>query len=58
MLDACERGHVAFGLARAGDHVREILRRSGLAQRIGESNFYTSVNEAVTALVGEPQPPA
>ncbi len=57
VLDACERSHVAFGLARAGDHVRDSLTRSGLAKRIGESNLYPSVNEAVTALVGDPRSP-
>ena len=36
VLAACEREHVAFGVARAGDHLREMLRRSGLAPRIGE----------------------
>jgi sulfate permease, SulP family len=57
VLNECERRHVAFGLARAGDHARESLRRSGLALRIGESRFYDSVNEAVTELAGEPPPP-
>ena len=56
VLEACEREHVAFGVARAGDHVREILRRSGLAERIGASHFYPSVDEAVTALAGGPPP--
>jgi sulfate permease, SulP family len=50
VLAACAREHVAFGLARPGDHVRTMLRRSGLAHRIGESHMYPSVNEAVTAL--------
>ena len=58
VLTACEREHVAFGVARAGDHVREILRRSGLEERIGASHFYPSVDEAVTALAsGLPPPP-
>jgi sulfate permease, SulP family len=56
VLTDCQRGHVAFGVARAGGHATEALRRSGLEQRIGESHFYESVNEAVTALA--PQPPA
>ena len=50
--------HVAFGVARAGDHARDMLRRSGLAQRIGEDHFYSSVNEAVTALADEPRSPS
>ena len=58
VLANCEREHVAFGLARAGDHLREMLQRSGLTQRIGESHFYPSVNEAVTAFADEPRSPA
>ncbi len=56
VLDACDRAHVTFGVARAGGHVHDILRRAGLAQRIGEHNFFPSVNEAVTALADEPHP--
>ena len=35
VLDSCDRAHVAFGLARAGDHLQDILRaqRSGAAHR-------------------------
>jgi SulP family sulfate permease len=58
VLDACERAHVAFGIARAGDHMRDILQRSGLAQRVGENHFYSSVNQAVTALSDEPHSPS
>jgi len=58
VLDECDRAQVAFGLARAGDHLRDTLRRSGLVQRIGEDHFYSSVNEAVSALANEPQPPS
>jgi MFS superfamily sulfate permease-like transporter len=50
VLTACEREHIAFGLARGGEHLHTMLRRSGLEQRIGEGNFYPSVNEAVTGL--------
>jgi MFS superfamily sulfate permease-like transporter len=57
VLDACERAHVVFGVARAGDHLRNILQRGGLAQRIGENHFYSSVNQAVTALADEPGRP-
>ena len=58
VLDACDRAHVAFGVARAGDHLDDMLQRSGLAQRIGPSHFYPTVNEAVTALTDEPSSPA
>lgn len=58
VLDACERAHVVFGVARAGDHLRNILQRGGLAQRIGENHFYSSVNQAVTALADEPRSPS
>jgi SulP family sulfate permease len=55
VLDDCDRQHITFGVARAGDHAREMFRRGGLAQRIGESHFYSSVNQAVTALADEPR---
>jgi sulfate permease, SulP family len=55
VLATCEHQHVAFGVARAGDRLREILQRSGLARRIGEGHFYPSVDEAVTALTGGPR---
>jgi SulP family sulfate permease len=54
VLDDCERQHVTFGVARAGDHAHEMLQRSGLAQRIGESHFYSSVNQAVMGLTTGP----
>jgi SulP family sulfate permease len=54
VLDDCERQHVTFGVARAGDHALEMLQRSGLAQRIGESHFYSSVNQAVVGLTTGP----
>jgi SulP family sulfate permease len=58
VLDACERAHVVFGVARTGDHLEDMLRRSGLTQRIGPSHFYPTVNEAVTALADTPTPPS
>jgi sulfate permease, SulP family len=58
VLDACDRAHVAVGVARAGDHLDDMLQRSGLARRIGPSRFYSSVNEAVIALTDEPHPPS
>jgi SulP family sulfate permease len=59
VLDAAARNHVAFGVARAGDHLRETLRRSGLLDRIGSERLFSTVNEAVTTLTGDPEvPPA
>jgi SulP family sulfate permease len=58
VLDDCDRHQVTFGVARAGDHARDMLRRGGLVQRIGESHFYSSVNQAVTALSDVPRPPS
>jgi MFS superfamily sulfate permease-like transporter len=58
VLDSCDRAHVAFGMARAGDHLHDILQRGGLAQRIGENRFYPNVDAAVTALTGESHPSA
>jgi SulP family sulfate permease len=57
MLDASARNHVAFGVARASEHLRETLRRSGLLDRIGPERFFSTVDEAVTTLLGEPEPP-
>jgi high affinity sulfate transporter 1 len=50
VLDACERDGITVGVARAGDHVRRAMRRSGLLWRIGEDRFYATVDEAVSAL--------
>ncbi len=58
VLDDCERQHVTFGVARAGEHAHEMLERSGLVQRIGESHFYSSVNQAVTGLTAGPPSPS
>ena len=53
MLTSCERDHIAFGVARVGGHLRESMRRSGLAARIGEDHFYPTVDAAVSALAPE-----
>jgi high affinity sulfate transporter 1 len=50
VLDALDRDHTAFAVARAGEHARQGLRRSGLLARIGEDHFFPSVDEAVRAL--------
>ena len=49
-LDELDRKHISFAIARAGEHVRNSLTRSGLLQRIGEDRLFPSVDEAVTAL--------
>jgi SulP family sulfate permease len=53
VLTFCERDHIAFGVARVGGHLRESMRRSGLAARIGEDHFYPTVDAAVSALTPE-----
>jgi high affinity sulfate transporter 1 len=58
VLDLFERDGIAFGIARAGVHLHDSLRRGGLAARIGEDHFFTSVNEAVTTLATGTPPPA
>jgi high affinity sulfate transporter 1 len=58
VLDLFERDGIAFGIARAGVHLHDSLRRSGLAARIGEDHFFTSVNEAVATLTAGPPPQA
>lgn len=56
VLDRCERAHIAFGIARAGDHVRRSLERSGLMERIGIDRCFPTVDAAVTALADGPAP--
>jgi SulP family sulfate permease len=56
LLDSLDRRHVALGIARAGEHARGNLERSGLLKRIGADHFYDSVDEAVDAL--QTPPPA
>jgi MFS superfamily sulfate permease-like transporter len=51
VIDHCERAHVDFGIARAGDRVRRSMDRSGLLQRIGIDHCFSTVDEAVTALM-------
>jgi high affinity sulfate transporter 1 len=50
VMDELDSDHTAFAVARAGEHAREGLRRSGLLARIGEDHFFPSVDEAVRAL--------
>ena len=57
ILSACQRDHIVFGVARAGDHLRVMLGRSGLESRIGPGRFFPSVDEAVTTLSGTDVPP-
>lgn len=49
-LDELERAQISLVIARAGEHARLSLARSGLLERIGEDRFFDSVDEAVTAL--------
>lgn len=49
-LDELDRKHISFAIARAGEHVRTSLSRSGLLQRIGPDRLFPSVDAAVTAL--------
>lgn len=52
VLADLEKEGITFAVARAGARARGSLARSGLATRIGQDRFYTSVGEAVSALVG------
>ncbi len=49
-LDDLDRRQISFAVARAGEHVRRSLAKSGLLERIGEDRLFPSVDEAVTAL--------
>jgi sulfate permease, SulP family len=50
-LDELDAAGVSFVIARAGDHLRQNLVRSGLLRRIGGEHLYPSVGEAVSAVV-------
>ncbi len=50
VLIELDRRQIAFGVARAGQHVREGLAHSGLLERIGADRLFASVDEAVTEL--------
>jgi high affinity sulfate transporter 1 len=54
VLARCEHDGIAFGVARAGVHLHDSLRRAGLAERIGEDHFFPTVDAAVTTLAAGP----
>jgi sulfate permease, SulP family len=56
-LDELARDAISFAVARAGDHLKDNLARSGLLQRIGADRFYASVDEAVTSATVVPRAP-
>ena len=58
ILDELDHEHIAFAVARAGQHACDGLRRSGLLARIGEDHLFASVDEAVQALGPSPSPGA
>ncbi len=51
-LDDLDRDQVGFAVARAGEHARRSLARSGILDRIGSDRLFASVDEAVTQLSG------
>jgi high affinity sulfate transporter 1 len=56
ILDELDAEQIEFAVARAGAHVREGLRRSGLEARIGADHFFPSVDAAVSDLGPTPGP--
>ena len=50
VLDELDHDQITFAIARAGQHVRDSLSRSGLLERIGDDHLFPSVDAAVTAL--------
>ena len=48
VLDQLQQAGISFAVARAGEHARESMARSGLVDRFGRDRFYPSVDEAVT----------
>ncbi len=53
-LDALQRDGVTVAIARAGDHLRDNLSRSGLLTRIGSDRLFPSVDEAVSSVTSAP----
>jgi SulP family sulfate permease len=49
LLDDLEPSGVRFAMARVRTSVRDMLRRTGLEERIGSDGFYLTVVEAATA---------
>ncbi|MGO9963754.1 MAG: SulP family inorganic anion transporter [Acidimicrobiales bacterium] len=49
-LDKLDHENIQFAMARVGSRLRQGLTRGGLVERIGTTNFFTSVGEAVAAL--------
>ena len=56
-LDELGRDGIPFAVARAGDHLKDNLARSGLLDRIGADRFFASVDEAVTSAAVAPTVP-
>jgi sulfate permease, SulP family len=50
VLGDLKRDHIAFGVARASESLRESMKRSGLYAQIGEEHFFPTVDGAVVAL--------
>lgn len=55
VLDELDRRQIGFAVARAGNTLRQGMRKARLAERIGEDRFFESVGEAVSSLLGEPE---
>lgn len=51
LITELERRGVAFGIARASHLVHHELKQGALLEQIGSDHFFTSVDEAVAALV-------
>ena len=49
VLDRLDSDGIGFAVARAGEHVRTALQRSGLIERIGADRLFPSVDAAVCA---------
>ena len=54
VLDELDAEKIDFAVARAGEHLRDGLRRSGLEARIGVEHFFPSVDAAVSGLAQAP----
>jgi len=56
LLDDLQTADVAVSMARVRHPVRDMMERSGLLERVGESNIHLEVDHAVAAHLGRRPP--
>ena len=56
LLDDLQAADVAVSMARVRHPVRDMMERTGLLERVGESNIHLEVDDAVAAHLGRRPP--